>query len=224
MLAGHSLGEYTALAVAGVLDAGTAVFLARERGRLMHQAGQETPGGMVAVLGFDEAELTEVCRETGARVVNINCPGQLVISGPTVSLTAAVELVKSRGSYRTIPLHVSGAFHTPLIQSAVDGMTEVIATLPFREPAIPIIGNTTARPLTTADEIKEELLRQLCDCVQWQPSVEYMIASGVDTFIEIGPGKVLTGLIKRISKDVTTLNIGDAAAVREIITKYGPGE
>lgn len=218
LLAGHSLGEYTALAVAGVLDTATTVLLARERGRLMYQAGQETPGGMVAVLGFDEAALAEVCRETGAKIVNINCPGQLVISGPTGSLTEAVRLVRSRGSYRTIPLQVSGAFHTPLMQSAVDGMAAAIATLPFREPVVPIIGNTTARPLTTAEEIKEELLRQLCDCVRWQPSVEYMIASGVDTFIEIGPGKVLTGLIKRISKDVSTLNIGDAVAAREIIT------
>ena len=182
----------------------------------MHQAGQEKPGSMAAIIGLDEALLAEVCRETDARIANINCPGQLVISGAVEDLTKAIDLAKSRGAHRAIPLQVSGAFHTPLMQSAVDGMSEIIATLSFSDPAIPIIGNTTAQPLTTADLIKEELLRQLCNCVQWQHSIEYMIDNGVSTFIEIGPGKVLTGLIKRINKNVKTLNIGDAQAVRSL--------
>ena len=216
-LAGHSLGEYTALAVAGVLDFATTVYLARERGRLMHEAGQEKPGGMAAIIGLDETLLAGVCEETEARIVNINCPGQLVISGAAENITKAVNLVKSRGARRAIPLQVSGAFHTLLMQSAVDGMAEIIATLPFSEPTIPIIANTTAQPLTTADLIKEELLRQLCNCVQWQRSIEYMVDNGVSTFIEIGPGKVLTGLIKRINKSVELINIGDAEAVKSII-------
>ena len=215
-LAGHSLGEYTALAAAGVLDFATTVYLARERGRLMHQAGQERPGSMAAIIGLDEALLAEVCRETDARIANINCPGQLVISGAVEDLTKAIDLAKSRGAHRAIPLQVSGAFHTPLMQSAVDGMSEIIATLSFSDPAIPIIGNTTAQPLTTADSIKEELLRQLCNCVQWQRSIEYMIDNGVSTFIEIGPGKVLTGLIKRINKSATLVNVGDAEAIKKI--------
>ncbi|MCX6011303.1 MAG: ACP S-malonyltransferase [Chloroflexi bacterium] len=213
-VAGHSLGEYTALVAAGVLDFATAVYLARERGRLMHEAGQLTPGGMAAIIGLDEAPLSELCAETGARIANINCPGQIVISGAEENLNQAVELAKSRGAHRAIPLQVSGAFHTPLMQPAVDGMAKIIAKLEFKDPTTPIIGNTTARPLTTARSVKEELLNQLCNCVQWQRSVEYMVGDGVSAFIEIGPGKVLAGLIKRIDRNVKILNIGDAESVR----------
>ncbi len=216
-VAGHSLGEYTALVAVGVLDFASVVYLARERGRLMHESGLRQPGGMVAIIGLDEAPLAEMCDKTGTRVANINCPGQLVISGAKENLTQAVDLVKSSGTYRAIPLAVSGAFHTPLMQSAVDGLSKVIASLTFHHPRVPIIANTTAQPLTTAELIKEELLRQLCNCVQWQHSVEYMINNGVSTFIEIGPGKVLTGLIKRINRDVSTVNIGDAQAIKSLI-------
>lgn len=215
-VAGHSLGEYTALAVAEVLDFATTVYLARERGRLMHEAGVARPGGMAAIIGFDEALLAEVCRQTDTRIANINCPGQLVISGAQENLTQAVDLVKAKGTSRTIPLSVSGAFHTSLMQSAVDGMTEITDTLSFHEPVVPIIGNTTAQPLTTAESVKAELLSQLCNCVQWQRSIEYMVNEGVSTFIEIGPGTVLTGLIKRINKDVKTINIGDVPAINGI--------
>jgi len=219
-LAGHSLGEYTALAVAGVLDFATTVHLARERGRLMHEAGCKRAGSMAAVIGLEETLLAGVCEETGTKIVNINCPGQLVISGAAENITKAVSLAKSRGAPRVIPLQVSGAFHTSLMQPAVDGMSQVIAALSFREPTTPIIANTTAQPLDTADLIKEELLRQLCNCVQWQSSIEYMVDNGVSTFIEIGPGKVLTGLIKRINKSVKILNVGDVAGVRNIEAIY----
>jgi len=216
-VAGHSLGEYTALAAASVLDFATTVYLARERGRLMYEAGLKKPGGMVAIIGLDEVSLTEVCRETDTRVANFNCPGQLVISGANDNLAKATDLAKARGARHTIPLQVSGAFHTPLMESAADGMSQIIATLTFHEPAIPIIGNTTAQTLTTAELIKEELLRQLCNGIQWQRSIEYMVNEGVSSFIEIGPGKVLSGLIKRINKDVKTLNIGDAEAIKSLI-------
>ena len=215
-VAGHSLGEYTALAAARVLNFPSTVYLARERGRLMHEAGLSQPGGMVAIIGLDENSLAEVCQETGTQVANINCPGQLVISGAREKLAQAADSARARGAHRAIPLQVSGAFHTPLMQSAVDGMAKAIATLSFSEPAVPIIGNTTAQPLTTAESIKEELLRQLCNCVQWQRSVEHMVDNGVSTFIEIGPGKVLTGLIKRINREVGTLNIGDAEAIKNV--------
>ena len=213
-VAGHSLGEYTALAAAGVLDFATTAYLARERGRLMHEAAELTPGGMAAIIGLDEPLLAEVCEQTGTRIANINCPGQLAISGARDNLAQAMDLAKARGAYRAIPLQVSGAFHTPLMQPAVDGMAEIIATLSFGEPIVPIIGNTTAQPLATAESIKQELLSQLCNCVQWQRSVEYMVNDGVSTFIEIGPGKVLAGLIKRIDRNVKILNIGDVDAVR----------
>ncbi len=216
-VAGHSLGEYTALAAARVLDLATTIYLARERGRLMYEAGLKRPGGMVAVIGLDEASLTEVCEETDTRIVNINCPGQLVISGAEENLIRATDLAKARGAYRTITLAVSCAFHTPLMQSAVDGMSEIIATLSFHDPVIPIVANTTAQPLTAAEMVTVELLRQLCNGIEWQRSIEFMVSEGVSTFIEIGPGNVLTGLIKRIDKGVKTQNIGDAEAIKNLI-------
>jgi len=215
-VAGHSLGEYTALAAARVLDFATTVYLARERGRLMYEAGLRKPGGMVAIIGLDEASLAEVCGQTDTWMANINCPGQLVISGAKENLAKAAELAKAKGAKRTIPLQVSGAFHTPLMQSAVDGMSEIIATLSFRTPVIPIVANTTAQPVTNGEQIKAELLRQLRKGVQWQRSIEYMVNGGVSTFIEIGPGQVLSGLIRRINKDAKTVNIGDVNTIKNI--------
>ncbi len=215
-VAGHSLGEYTALAVAGVFDFATAVYLARERGRLMFEAALVRPGGMAAIIGLDEDSLADICHQTGTWIANINCPGQLVISGATENLARTMDMVKAKGSYRVIPLRVSGAFHTPLMQLAYDGMSKIVAGISFHEPVIPVIGNTAAQPLATAESVKAELLKQLCNCVQWQRSVESMISSGVSTFIEIGPGKVLTGLVKRINKDVKTLNLGDLAAIKNL--------
>ncbi len=215
-VAGHSLGEYTTLAAAGVLDFADTIYLTRERGRLMHQAGLKEPGGMVAVIGLDEPLLAEVCAQTGTRIANINCPGQLVISGARDSLAKATEIAEARGAYRTIPLQVSGAFHTPLMRPAVEGLREIIATISFNDPLIPIIANTTAQPITNAELVKEELLRQLCHSVQWQGTIEYMIDNGVSTFIEIGPGRVLSGLVKRINKNVKAINIGDAESIKNI--------
>lgn len=207
-VAGHSLGEYTALVAAEVLDFAAAVYLARERGRLMQEAGERKPGGMAAVIGLDEVSISEICQQSGAQIANVNSPAQIAISGSSEALTNAIKLAEARGAKRVVPLQVSGAFHTPLMQSAVEGMSHVISNLTFRDPLTPIVANTTARPVTTAEDIKTELLDQLCHSVQWQRSVEYMVGMGVSTFIEIGPGKVLTGLIKRINKEVQILNIG----------------
>ena len=207
-VAGHSLGEYTALVAAQVLDFATAVYLARERGRLMQEAGEREPGGMAAIIGLDKDPIKEICQQSETQIANINSPGQIVISGSSKALAQAVELATAKGARRVVLLQVSGAFHTPLMQSTVQEMRQIISKLTFRDPLIPILANTTAQPVTTAEAIKAELLDQLCHCVQWQRSVEYMIEVGVSTFIEIGPGQVLTGLIKRINKDVHTLNIG----------------
>lgn len=207
-VAGHSLGEYTALVAAQVLDFATAVYLARERGRLMQEAGEREPGGMAAILGADESLINEICQQSGAQIANINCPGQIAISGSSEVLAQAINLSETKGARRVVPLQVSGAFHTPLMQTASIGLSKVISGITFHDPIIPILANTTAQPITTADAVKAELLDQLCHCVKWQRSVEYMIEMGVSTFIEIGPGQVLTGLIKRINKEVQTLNIG----------------
>ena len=215
-VAGHSLGEYTALAAAGVLDFADAVRLARERGRLMYEAGLKQPGTMAAIIGLDEPVLAEICQQTSTCIANYNCPGQLVISGATSGVEQAVELAKEKGASRTVLLEVSGAFHSPLMQSAVDGMAEILPTIGFRDPVIPIIANVTAQPLTTGDAVRTELLDQLRNSVQWQRSIEYMLGQGVTKVIEIGPGRVLTGLMRRINRDVETLNIGDAEAVKAL--------
>ncbi len=215
-VAGHSLGEYTALTAANVIDFATTVYLARERGRLMYEAGLKKPGGMAAIIGLDEASLAEVCQATDTHITNFNCPGQLVISGARENLPKATEMAKARGASRVIPLAVSGAFHTPLMQPAVDGMSRIIATIDFQDPAVPVIANATAQPLTTAAQIKAELISQLGSGVQWQRSIEYMVDNGVTTFIEIGPGKVLSGLTRRINKEVNTLNIGDVETINKL--------
>ncbi len=215
-LAGHSLGEYTALAVAGALDFPTAVKLARERGRLMHEAGQKRAGAMAAIIALDEDKVADVCRESNTVIANINCPGQIVISGAADNITKAMEMATAAGASRAIPLQVSGAFHSPLMQPAVEGMIEYLDATSFTSPSIPVIANVTAVPLTSPQEVKMELRKQLTSPVQWQRSVEYMIKQGVSTFIEIGPGKVLTGLIRRINKEVANINIGDLEAVKAL--------
>lgn len=215
-LAGHSLGEYTALAVAGVIDFTTAVCLARERGRLMHEAGQKRPGSMAAILGLDEAKLADVCRQSDTVMANINSPGQIVISGAAENVTRAMALATAAGASRAVPLQVSGAFHSPLMQPAVEGMSKYLTATHFNNPSIPVIANTTATPLTTAEAVKTELRNQLTSPVRWQQSIEYMVSQGVSTFIEIGPGKVLTGLIKRINKEVKTINISDLESIRSL--------
>ncbi len=212
-MAGHSLGEYTALVASQVLDVVDAVRLTRERGRLMQQACDRVPGGMVAILGLDELSVEEVCQEAGAEIANVNSPGQIVISGSREALVRAVDLARAMGARHAMPLKVSGAFHTLLMQPAAEGMAEAISQLNFGDPSVPIVVNSTAKPVTTAEEVKQELLEQLCRCVQWQRSIEYMVGAGVSTFIEIGPGQVLSGLIKRISTQAEVRNVGDAESV-----------
>ncbi len=206
-VAGHSLGEYTALVAAGVLAFRDAVRLARERGRLMQEAGEKQPGGMLAVIGLDETVVRNVCDDTGVQIANVNCPGQIVVSGAADPLARAADLAKARGAQRVVPLQVSGAFHSRLMESAGQGMALATSGLEFRDAAIPIVANTTALPVTDGASIRSELLQQLLNCVQWQKSVEYMISQRVTSFIEIGPGQVLTGLIKRISREVTATSV-----------------
>ena len=215
-VAGHSLGEYTALVAANVLGFADAIRLVRERGRLMQKAGEIKPGGMAAVIGLDEATLKEICCESGAEIANFNCSAQIVISGSKEALARAMELAKTRDARRVIPLQVSGAFHSTLMQPTIEGLSEAISQINFRTPEITIVVNSTAQPVTTAEGVKEELLRQLCNCVQWQPSVEYMVGEGISTFIEIGPGQVLSGLIKRISDKVRVLNMSDPESIKAL--------
>lgn len=208
-VAGHSLGEYTALIAAGALDFAIGLHLVRERGRLMQAAGDARPGTLAAVLGLDEPTVARICAETGAEVCNINSPGQIVIGGETAAVEQALTAAKAAGATRVLPLPVSGAFHTSLMEPAVAGMREAVAKVALHDPLIPVIGNSRAEPLTTAEAVRAELIQQVCRPVQWQRSVEYMARCGVKRFIEIGPGTVLTGLIKRIVPGVAIENVTD---------------
>ena len=201
-VAGHSLGEYTALVASGVLSFGDAAYLARERGRLMHEAGERVPGGMAAVIGMEESSVEDICQQTGVQIANINSSEQIVISGPQDFLARAMELASEGGARRVVPLQVSAAFHSRLMEPVVEGMSEVISKVTFRDSAIPVVANTTAQPIKSAGEVKSELLNQICNCVQWRKSIEYMISAGVSNFLEIGPGAVLTGLVRRIDNQV----------------------
>ena len=213
MVAGHSLGELSAIVAAGSLSYHDALQLVRERGRLMKEAGATRPGGMAAVLGLDDAQLEAVCAEAarGGIVVlaNANCPGQTVISGEIEPLERAMTLAKERGAKRVARLNVSIASHSPLMRDAAARFAERLHATPFGDPMMPVIGNVDAQPLTTAEEIKAELVQQMERPVQWTRSVETMIAGGVRTFVEVGPGAVLAGLIKRIDREVTTVGLGD---------------
>jgi [acyl-carrier-protein] S-malonyltransferase len=214
--AGHSLGEYTALVVAGALSLPEAVRLVRERGRLMNEAGKSSPGGMVAVLGLDEKTIEDICTTSDTEISNINCPGQVVVSGAEDKLAEFKKLAEARGARRIIRLKVSGAFHSRLMQSAADGLHKAIALAKFSDPQVPVMANVTADMLNDAEAIKGELAAQILSCVRWQASVENMIAGGVARFVEIGHGQVLADLIKRINPEVIVLNIGDVDIEKQV--------
>lgn len=208
-VAGHSLGEFTAMVAAGVLSFSDGLRLVQERARLMQEAGHRRPGGMAAIIGLDLISLEEICQETGTAIANINAPDQTVISGTNNGLAWAMDLAKARGAKRVIRLGVSGGFHSFLMESAAEAMAQVVTLFDFSNPLVPVVANTTAQPFSTAEEIRSGILAQVCGCVYWQSSIEYMVNSGVSIFVEIGPGRVLTGLIKRITKDVEVVNISD---------------
>jgi [acyl-carrier-protein] S-malonyltransferase len=213
-VAGHSLGEYTALVAAGALNFSDALKLVRERGRLMYEAGQRNKGGMLAIIGTELRLVEEICLYSGCEISNINCPGQIVISGTIDALTEAGKLARDKKIRRVIPLKVSGAFHSYLMEPIIAEFQQLIFDLPLCTPICPVIANVTARPIINIDEIREELVKQLRCCIQWQSSIEYMHDKGVSIFYEIGPGKVLSGLIKRIYPDARIFNIsGDGRVI-----------
>jgi [acyl-carrier-protein] S-malonyltransferase len=216
IVAGHSLGEYTALVVSGVLRLSEAVRLVRERGRLMYEAGKAKPGGMFAVLGLDEDSIRDICDSTDTEVANINCPGQIVVSGAEDRLAEFKKLSEAKGARRLIRLKVSGAFHSWLMQPAAEGLRKAISESNFNEPVVPVVANVTAGPVIDAGAIKDELANQITNCVRWQQSVENMIAGGVTGFVEIGHGQVLADLIKRINTEVPVLNVGDVDTEKQV--------
>ena len=211
-VAGHSLGEYTALVAAEVLDFTDALRLVRERGRLMKETGEHRPGGMAAVVGLDRESLEQICREASAQgiivLANSNSPEQMVVSGELPALNASVRLARERGAKAVVPLRISIASHSPLMQQAAIQLAEIIAALNLRDPVTPVVASIQGQILTTAEDIRQNLADQLCRPVEWSKCVREMIESGVDTFVEIGPGQVLSRLITRISRDVRALAFG----------------
>ncbi len=213
-VAGHSLGEYTALVAAGALALEDGLRLVAERGRLMQEAAERQPGAMAALLGLEEDAVEAICGEAGAEVCNVNGPGQIVIGGTSQAVDSAMALAMERGAQRGMRLKVGGAFHTTLMQPAAEGMARAVATTPMRDPGVPVIANTTAAPLTTAQALRDELVRQLTGAVQWQRSVEAFRAQGVTGVIEFGPGRVLTGLARRIDRSLAVRNVSDLESAR----------
>jgi [acyl-carrier-protein] S-malonyltransferase len=208
MVAGHSLGEFSALVAAGVLRFEDALPLVARRAQAMQAACEEQPGTMAAILGLDDATVERVCQEItdGGNVVvaaNYNCPGQLVISGSTTGIAQACEALKAAGAKRALPLPVGGAFHSPLMQSAAAALAEAIEKTAFGEALCPVYQNVDARPHTNPDEIKANLLAQLTAPVRWTQLVQQMATDGATEFVECGPGKVLQGLVKKIVPTAT---------------------
>lgn len=208
MVAGHSLGEFSALVACGAVAFDDALKIVRRRGELMQKAGESNPGTMAAVIGMDDDVVERVCKaasdEVGKEVIaaNYNCPGQLVISGDVDAVKKAVELLKEEGCRLAKMLPVSGAFHSSLMQPAYDGLKDGLESLDISEPSCPIYSNYTAEPTTNPEEIRSNVLNQLLNPVRWTQTMENMHQNGADSFVEVGPGKVLQGLVKRTLDDV----------------------
>jgi [acyl-carrier-protein] S-malonyltransferase len=213
--AGLSLGEFTALTAAGAMSFEDGLRVARRRGKFMQEACDITRGGMAAVIGLDEAPTREVCAEAGVVLANLNCPGQLVISGESDKITKAVELAKARGAKRAIALPVAGAYHSPLMAGARPKLQAELAQIKISPPTVPVISNVTGQ--AHGADISAKLVEQVCASVLWETSMRALLAQGFTRFIELGPGTALSGFMKRIDKTATMLNVADAASLETTV-------
>jgi [acyl-carrier-protein] S-malonyltransferase len=212
-VAGHSLGEYSACVAAGALDFDDALKLVHRRGELMYQAGIDRPGTMAAILGLDAAAVEAVCAAAVAagvvRPANLNAPGQVVVSGEVAAVEKACEIARERGARRAIRLEVSGAFHSPLMESAAAGLAAALDAVTFREPRCPVVANVSAQPVARADALRESLRRQLLGAVRWEESMRYLVGQSPQAFVEVGTGKVLRGLLRTVAGDVRSFGSDD---------------
>lgn len=213
MAAGHSLGEFSAYVAAGALSFEDAVRAVRRRGELMYRSGQERPGTMAAVIGLEDQAVEEVCREASGEdglcvPANFNSPGQIVISGDVPAVERAMQRAKEAGAKRALPLNVSGAFHSPLMEVAETGLMEHLEGVTFSPPAFPVVSNVTARPVSAVDDARKLLVAQLTSPVRWAASMRTMREHGVDRFLELGPGRVLAGLLRRIDREAGVESLG----------------
>lgn len=224
--AGHSLGEYSALVNTGALAFADAVRIVRKRGQFMQEAVPVGEGSMAAVLGLESDKIVEICQAVEAeggeavQAVNFNCPGQVVIAGAVNAVNKAVEALKAAGAKRAVLLPVSAPFHSSLMQPASERLAEVLAPIEIKDITIPVVANVTAKEVTNGAEIKELLVKQAAMPVLWETSVRNMVADGVDTFVEVGPGKVLTGFTKKIAKGLPALNIEDPASLEKVLAHF----
>ena len=213
--AGLSLGEFTALTAAGAMSFEDGLRVVRARGKFMQEACDATRGGMAAIIGLDEAPTREVCAEAGVVLANLNCPGQLVISGEAEKITKACELAKANGAKRALPLPVAGAYHSPLMAGAQPKLGAELAKVNLVSPVVPVISNVTAQPHNS--EISARLVEQVTSSVLWENSMRYLLAQGFTRFIELGPGTALSGFMKRIDKSAQMLNVADAASLEATV-------
>lgn len=223
MTVGHSLGEYSALVAAGALSIEEALPLVATRGRLMEEAFPKGQGTMAAVLGLDEeaiaTTLAKVEDET-VNIANLNCPGQVVISGSQAGVELATSLLKEHGAKRVLPLNVSGPFHSTLMQPASEAFSKYLDEVKINDASIPVYANVSAAPVTESGKIRELLIEQLYSPVRFEESIRHMLNEGVDAFVEVGSGKVLSGLVKKIDKSVKTFAVQDTASLHEFISWY----
>ena len=221
--AGLSLGEFTALAAAGVMSFDDGLRVVRQRGRFMQEACAAAPGGMAAIIGLDEGPTREICAEAGVEFANLNCPGQLVISGEKGGIEKACELAKARGAKRALPLQVAGAYHSRLMASAQPKLRAALAEIPLHLPSVPVVSNVTGQPHHTAGEIHAKLVEQVTSSVRWEESMRYLLGQGFTRFIELGPGAALTGFMKRIDKNAVSLNVSNAASLETTAAALAAG-
>ena len=219
--AGLSLGEFTALTAAGAMSFEDGLRVVRQRGKFMQEACEVTRGGMAAIIGLEEAPTREVCAEAGVVLANLNCPGQLVISGEAEKIVKACELAKARGAKRALPLSVAGAYHSPLMASAQSKLGAELAQVKLSAPLVPVISNVTAQAHGTPAEISARLVEQVCASVRWEESMRALLAQGFTRFIELGPGTALSGFMKRIDKTAQMLNVSDAASLETTVKVLG---
>lgn len=225
LVAGHSFGEYSALVAAGALNFRDALRLVRKRGELMAEALPAGAGTMAAIIGLSDEALARVLVEAGAagivQAATLNCPGQVVVAGETKAVAEAGRLALAAGANKVIPLSVSGPFHSSLMRPAADKFAAELDRAEFRPASVPVVANTTARCVTEPAQIKQALYEQVFSAVRWEESVRHMLGAGVETFLELGPGRVLSGLIRRVSRTAKVLNIGDQDSLKEALAILG---
>jgi [acyl-carrier-protein] S-malonyltransferase len=215
--AGHSLGEYSALYAAGVLSLEDVLRLVRFRGKFMQEAAIREPGAMAAIMDLEEKKIQEICTLSGAQVANINCADQIIITGPEDMINTATEMCDLAGAKKCIKLNVSGPWHSKCMTSAREKFEPVVNECVFRDPQIPIINNIDAEPLRNGTELSSKLINQICGTVLWRQSMEHLIKTGHDHFVEVGPKKVLRGLMRRIDRGVKVSNVEDGESLTDFL-------